>query len=139
MPFSIINLMCVALAGAAGAVARWGTAHFVDAVVGKNWPWGTFAVNVLGCFIFGFGYQIFFVRGVPSDSPLRLLLFTGFLGAYTTFSTFAFDTYEIHARTSESYAGIIWALINVLSQVIFGIAAVVIGIQLAKLIAASSS
>src|SRR5262245_11105364 len=114
MPFSMVNLMCVALAGAAGAVARWGTAHFVDAVAGKTWPWGTFVVNVLGCFVFGFGYQIFDLRAVPPNSPQRLLLLTGFLGAYTTFSTFAFDTYDINSR-----AGMVWAFANVASQVVF--------------------
>ena len=75
----------VALGGAGGALARWGTAR---ALGGAGWDaaWSTAAINVTGAFALGVAAQL--LVGRPS---LTLLLATGFLGAFTTFSTFALD------------------------------------------------
>ena len=62
-----------------GGVLRW----LLSLWLNGNHPYGTFAVNVLGCFILGF-----LSRHVPTDTSVKLLLLTGFCGGFTTFSTF---------------------------------------------------
>ncbi|MDX1963964.1 MAG: fluoride efflux transporter CrcB [Pirellulales bacterium] len=126
MPAWLLNLLCVAGGGASGSLLRWWTALGVKSLLGNAWPWGTLTVNILGCFLFGFGFQWSLARGVPDDHPLRLLFFTGFLGAYTTYSTFAFDSHELQLSR-----GWHWAMVNVLAQVLLGWLAVWGGIAAA--------
>lgn len=128
MPTWTVNLFCVAGAGAIGAVMRWGTQLGVHRLVGTSWPWATLAINVLGCFIVGLAFQYFKNHAIPFDSHRAMLLFTGFLGAYTTYSAFALDTYKLQIDTS---AGMIWAMINVLVQVVLGWLAVIGGVAAA--------
>lgn len=128
MPTWTINLCCVAGAGAIGAVARWGTHIGVQRFVGTSWPWATLVINVLGCFIIGLAFQYFKNHGIPFDSNRALLLFTGFLGAYTTYSTFALDTYKLQI---DDTAGMMWAMVNVLVQVVLGWLAVIGGVAVA--------
>ncbi len=124
----VVRIGCVAVAGAAGALARWGLYAALHAALGRSaaaWPWGTLAVNGLGCFLFGF-FVTWFRADVPADHPVRLLVFTGFLASFTTFSTFAHDTYEL-----QVHRGLAWALLNAAVQVAVGWAALVAGISLA--------
>ena len=84
------KLLGVAVGGAAGALARYGTVLLFQRIVGSVFPWGVLAVNVLGSFLFG----LFWAYAEDQDwipEGMRLLVLTGFLGSYTTFSTFAFD------------------------------------------------
>ncbi len=84
------KLLGVALGGAAGALARYGTVLLFGRLFGPVFPWGVLAVNVAGSFLFG----VFWAYAEDQDwipEGMRLLVFTGFLGSYTTFSTFAFD------------------------------------------------
>lgn len=84
------KLLGVAVGGAAGALARYGTVLLFQRIVGSVFPWGVLAVNVLGSFLFG----LFWAYAEDQDwipEGMRVLVLTGFLGSYTTFSTFAFD------------------------------------------------
>ena len=119
------RVCCVAGAGALGALARWGMTAGMHRWV--TWPWSTLAVNVLGCFAFGFLFQLMANR-VPADSHLRLLAFTGFLGAFTTYSTFAFETNQL-----QNEKGLAWAASNVLLHVALGWSAVVAGLWAGRL------
>jgi CrcB protein len=110
------------MAGAAGALARWGLSRFVQRVAGTAWPYGTLAVNVLGCFFFGLVIAAFRDR-VPADSPWRLLLLTGFAGAFTTYSTFAFESWEL-----ASDRHLLGAAVNVALHLGLGLAAVGLGL-----------
>ena len=121
------RIACVATSGALGAVCRWGTTVATQRLLGTYWPYGTLTVNVLGCFLFGFAYQWFVQSALPVDSELRLLIFTGFLGAFTTFSTFGFETYELHHGL-----GIAWAVLNVALHISLGLTAVVVGVSLSR-------
>jgi CrcB protein len=118
--------LMVALGGAAGAVARYAVTLGVGMFWKKDFPLGTFLVNVSGCFILG----LFLTMAVdrPSIGPgLRLLIATGFVGAYTTFSTFEYETQRL---TSAGALG--WGLMNVVSSVVAGYLAVVLGVALMR-------
>lgn len=63
----------------------------IERILGTQFPWGTFAVNMLGCFLFGVFAGLAEMR-LPLSDEQKLLIFVGFFGAFTTFSTFAFHT-----------------------------------------------
>jgi len=82
------ELLIVAAAGAAGAVGRYALSGWVYELVGDRLPWGTLVVNVVGCF--ALGYVMHVSLATTAISPAwRLAIGTGFLGAFTTFSTFS--------------------------------------------------
>lgn len=84
-PSLIQSVILVAIGGAIGAAARFGTGRIIDST---TFPWATFAVNIIGSFLLAlltFGWT-----DIPSET--RLLLFTGFFGAFTTMSTFSVET-----------------------------------------------
>ncbi len=79
----------VALGGAAGSAARYGIAQWAAGRWGGMFPWGTLAVNITGSLAIGLLMSVILGRG--ADPSLRLLLVTGFLGGYTTFSAFSLE------------------------------------------------
>ena len=83
----IRNVLLVALGGAVGSVAR----YLLSGLNDSSWPWATFAVNVLGCLIIGVLVGLA-GRGIVSPG-MKLLLVTGFCGGFTTFSTFANESF----------------------------------------------
>lgn len=82
-------LASIALGGALGAVARYGMSGWVHEHASATFPWGTLAVNVLGCFLLGLAVWSLRVAAVPV--PVRGFVTIGLLGAFTTFSTFSFE------------------------------------------------
>ena len=99
-------LAAVAVGGALGAPARYGVAQLIHDRPG-SFPWATFWTNVSGSFVLG--AVLVLVERFPPSRYLRPLVATGFLGAYTTFSTFAVEADVLikdgHAATALSYAG----------------------------------
>jgi fluoride exporter len=94
------KLAALCFGGALGTLARVGLSSWLDAELGKRlpagvrFPWGTAAVNLLGCFLFGLIWAL--LDSHPGrTAALRLLLLAGFLGAFTTFSTFIFDVVRL--------------------------------------------
>lgn len=87
------HLALIALGGMAGALARYGFSRFVQLSSGDVFPWGTLAVNLSGCLAIGMVYELFDRAVIPSD--LRSLVTIGFLGAYTTFSTYSLETINL--------------------------------------------
>ena len=83
----------VAIAGAIGAPARYALERFVRARRPGDWPWGTFVVNVSGSLALGIVVGLVLAQGVDGD--VRTIVGTGFLGAYTTFSTYAYETVRV--------------------------------------------
>lgn len=80
----------IAIGGATGALARFGVNHAAIKLWGADFPWGTMIVNVLGSFLMGLIIVKFaHMDGVPAT--LKTFVVTGFLGAFTTFSTFSLD------------------------------------------------
>ncbi len=86
-----MTVLGVAVSGAFGAVARYGVSVLMMQHVGGGFPWGTLAANLVGCFLLGL-LDGFVVSGQLVSAEARLLLGTGFLGAFTTFSTFSVET-----------------------------------------------
>mgnify|MGYP005723666301 CR=1 FL=1 len=105
------QLVWVAIGGALGAVSRYALSTWVNTRTDSGFPFGTFTVNLLGSFLFGLLFIAVFSTVTPRES-LRLLVLVGFLGAFTTFSTFSFETMRL---VQEGQLGV--ALMNVLASV----------------------
>ena len=117
----------VALGGAFGAAARYGVVVWISARWGMTFPWGTLAVNLTGSLAIGFLATLLATR--TADPTLRLLLITGLLGGYTTFSAFSFETLAlISAERWAAAAGYITA------SVLLGLLASALGLALATIV-----
>jgi fluoride exporter len=103
--------LLVAVGSAAGGCLRFGVGSFVANRCGTSFPWGTFVVNVTGSFALGV-FLTFALERLALDPRWKLLAAVGFLGGYTTFSTFAWET----AKLLESRQ-LVLALGNVLGSV----------------------
>jgi len=90
----VTRLLWVAVAGAAGTLARYALGGLVHRVLGLALPWGTLVVNLTGCFLFGLVWSLGEGEGMLSREA-RAIVLAGFLGALTTFSAFAFETAEM--------------------------------------------
>jgi CrcB protein len=84
----------IALFCAAGGVARYVLSGWVYALLGRAFPWGTLAVNVIGAYLVGL-VMAFGLRGTALPESLRVGLTVGFLGGLTTFSTFSYETFRL--------------------------------------------
>lgn len=115
----------IALGGAAGALARYQVAAIVQARVPAGFPWGTFIVNVSGCFIMGIVMTLLTER--LAHGNWRYLVPIGFIGAYTTFSTFEFETFR--AVSERAFA---IAAANVAASVVVGYLALWAGVVIAR-------
>ena len=111
----------VGVAGFFGAIARYAVSGVVSRV-NESFPWGTFVVNTTGSFLLGFFVASFTHRFVVHPD-LRIAVTVGFLGAYTTFSTLALETFEFTETRAWG-----WATTNVALSVVAGLAAVWLGI-----------
>ncbi len=118
----LLRFALVGLGGGVGAVLRYLVSGYVQQLSpGAAFPMGTVAVNVIGCFVIGALSQLADARGVFTTES-RVFVFTGILGGYTTFSTFANETINL---LREGQAG--GALLNVTLQVLLGLVAVTLG------------
>ncbi|GAB4574178.1 MAG: fluoride efflux transporter CrcB [Anaerolineae bacterium] len=123
------NLLLVGIGGFIGAVMRYLTSDFVQRYSPANgFPIGTLAVNVLGCLIIGLLAGVADVREVFTPQT-RTLVFVGVLGAFTTFSTFSYET-----ASFLNNGQIAPALLNIGTQIALGLAAVWLGSHLAQLV-----
>jgi CrcB protein len=96
-PFAPKLLALVAIGGAAGSVLRYAAGIWCAAWFGAALPWGTLAVNVLGSAAIGLLGGLM-LGGMPFSTEARLLLVTGILGGFTTFSAFSLDTGTLFLR-----------------------------------------
>jgi CrcB protein len=116
----------IALGGAAGALARYQLAALIQARVPAGFPWGTFVVNVTGCLVMGVAATLLTDRLVVHPN-WRFLIPVGFIGAYTTFSTFEYETFRAVVEGSWMTGAM-----NVAGSVIAGYAALWLGVLLAR-------
>lgn len=119
-----MNLLMVALGGALGAGSRYMLGGWLHAQLGSGFPWGTFAVNILGSLAIGL---VLSGRGGLSTGA-SLFLATGVLGGFTTFSAFSYDTLQLLSRGAVGVS-----LLNALGQLTAGIAAAYLGFLASRL------
>lgn len=108
------TVLAVAAGGAIGSVARYGTMSAIGPWLGGTFPHATLAVNVLGSFTFGALVEIWAQVWSPSQE-LRALIAVGFLGGFTTFSTFSLDAWFLIERGDTAGAALYAVLSVVLS------------------------
>jgi len=120
------NIFIIGIGGFLGAISRYGVALWIGQRWGRNFPLGTFVINVSGSFLIGLLMSLFTERFMVNPQ-WRLMLVVGFLGAYTTFSTFEYETGTL-MKDGE------WliAMLNVLLSVIVGFIALKLGEVIAR-------
>ncbi len=120
------NIGWIAVGGGLGAVVRYLMASGIQSAVPGFKPFGTMAVNVLGCLLAGI-VMAWIVRAKAVGSPLHLFLVTGILGGFTTFSAFGYETVSL---VEERQLGS--ALLNVVGNLALGLPAVFLGMKLVE-------
>jgi fluoride exporter len=122
----MLKMLYIGLAGLLGTVARYGLSGWVDRKMGGGFPVGTLTVNLAGCFLAGFLYQLLEHRFLI-DPALRSVILIGFLGGFTTFSSYGVQTFTL------ALGGQFWlASVNVLASNVGGLLLLWIGYISAK-------
>jgi len=125
MNSSLVNCLAIGIAGFVGALTRYGVVLlFGRWMKAGTFPWATLAINVTGSAFLGWFYEFMSKRTTgPHSVTLRLAIATGFVGAYTTFSTYMFETDRLIANNSfnQAIAYLVGSLILGLIGVRFGI------------------
>jgi CrcB protein len=122
------NILALAVGSFAGGFARYYLAGWIYRVWGTQFPYGTLIVNLLGCFAIGFFSALAGEKYLLSPQA-RLLLMTGFCGAFTTFSTFMLETANL-MKGGE----IFFAFLNVAASLVIGFMVFRLGVILGDLI-----
>jgi CrcB protein len=126
--FMLQKLIYLAFAGAAGTLAR----YWVSGIIQKNFnfqfPIGTAAVNIIGCIVFGFLWA-FLENRFSISGQTRTIIFLGFFGAFTTFSTFAYETSQMIDESQW-----FWASLNIVMQNTLGLVGMILGLTIGKFI-----
>lgn len=120
------QLVAVAVGGALGALSRYWVVGVMTNLFGRHFPYGTLAVNVLGSFLIGIGY-IVIVERLQVAAEWHAVLMIGFIGAFTTFSTFSLETVSLLQE-----GRLVAALTYIFSSVLVCLLATAAGILLAK-------
>jgi fluoride exporter len=116
-----MKYLWIALGGALGSVARYTVGLWIYERMGTRFPYGTFVINISGCFIIGFALTILDARvGLPP--AWREAIPIGFVGAYTTFSTFEYETLRA-VQNGQPAIGLLYVALSV----VIGFAAVWLG------------
>ncbi|HEY3926742.1 MAG TPA: fluoride efflux transporter CrcB [Candidatus Koribacter sp.] len=123
---AIREYLWVSLGGVVGACARYFLSRFTAKIVGTSFPWGTLLINITGSFILGL-FLVYTTERVFVDPRWRLLIAIGFCGAYTTFSSYAFESMVYFQQGN-------WALFagNVLANNVLCLAAVLAAAAFAR-------
>jgi fluoride exporter len=121
-----MNYLIIGIGGFVGAISRYALAVWIGQRWGRIFPAGTFVINVSGSFFIGLLMTLLAER-FTEDPQWRLFLVVGFLGAYTTFSTFEYETGALLKDGEWFYAGL-----NVMGSVVAGFIALKLGEVIAK-------
>ncbi|MDF1588650.1 MAG: fluoride efflux transporter CrcB [Gammaproteobacteria bacterium] len=122
----MLQLLAIAGGGALGAVFRFGVSNGVHRVLGRDFPYGTLAVNVIGSLLMGLLFTLF-VERLALSAEWRSAIFIGFLGAFTTFSTFSFETISLIQS-----GALLRAMLNIVISIILCLGATWLGLGLGR-------
>ena len=122
------KFLLIALAGACGASFRYGSYVIANRYLTGAFPWPTIAVNAFGCLLFGIIYSLSEYR-MAISGEMRVVLLVGFIGAFTTFSAFAFENVELMKHSQ-------WTLLalNILVENTAGIVFLLLGIAIGRML-----
>jgi CrcB protein len=120
------HILYIAAGGAIGAVLRFGVSNGVYGVFGRSFPYGTLVVNVLGSLLIGL-LSILFIERYTLNPEVRAIFIIGILGAFTTFSTFSMETFNL-LENGE----FVKALLNILLSVTLCLIATWVGVILGR-------
>ncbi len=107
----MIHILAIGIGGALGALSRYWMVETVNQQLGRDFPYGTITVNIVGCLAAGF-LSVLLIEKLNLSAEWRSALLVGFLGAFTTFSAFTMDTWSL-IETGESFR----ALMNIIVTV----------------------
>ena len=119
------HVIAIAIGGAAGSVLRYWMSTAVYNLLDRAFPYGTLAVNVLGCLLMGVLFVVFAGRG--TGDVLRAGILIGVLGGFTTFSAFSMETYTLIEE-----GALLKALLNMAASLVLCIGAIWAGIVIAR-------
>jgi len=122
------QLIAVAAGGAGGAVMRWLVASGIQRMAGGSFPWGTLVVNALGSFMLGFLF-VWLIERSSASELIRLAITVGFLGAFTTFSTYSLESIRLLQEGAFTLA-----FGNIIGQVMLCLMLTWLGVQLARML-----
>jgi fluoride exporter len=122
------KLAILALGGTLGTLSRYGVSLVAGRVVGGTFPLGTLVVNLTGCFLIGLAYALAEDRAVLGSAG-RLFFMTGFLGALTTFSTFALETVAYGQAGTPAISAL-----NLVANNIGGLLLVLLGMWVGRIV-----
>ena len=127
------SVMLIAVAGAVGALGRYGLGSLISGLLGKSFPYGTLCVNILGCLLIGFLMHLALTTDLVAHH-WRQAIIVGFLGAFTTFSTFSYETVKLIEEG-------LWptAAVNIGMNVASGLIATIVGLAIARTIFGSTA
>lgn len=129
----MLQYLWIGLGGFFGANARYITQQWAANIWGSGFPYGTMVANVTGSFIIAFFLTLASGR-LPISPEMRLLVAVGFLGGFTTFSSFSFETFKLFEQSGWQAASI-----NFVGNTTLGLLGVVAGIYLARMLQAGGN
>lgn len=121
----MIKVLLLIAGGAIGSALRYGVSMWVQRSLLYSFPYGILSVNVIGSFLIGFCWSL--AESFNFSAGVRIFLFTGLFGGFTTFSSFALDTVTL-MKTGEYKL----AFLNILASNVLGLIAVFLGLLLGK-------
>ncbi|QDU60607.1 Putative fluoride ion transporter CrcB [Planctomycetes bacterium Pan216] len=124
----LLKLLLIGILGGAGALCRFWVGGLMRDWLGTSFPFGTMTANVLGCLLFGIVWQLGESRMLISNET-RVIILTGFMGAFTTFSTY---TFELSNYLRDSQWGL--AATYFFGSEALGLGAIVLGILIGRLL-----
>jgi CrcB protein len=123
----VLKYLIIGVGGFVGAIARYMVGTYIGSRFGIRFPYGTFVINISGCFLVGFIVTL--LARTTASQYWRYLIPIGFIGAYTTFSTFEYETLRA-VQDGQITAG----LLNVVLSVVVGFAAVWVGAAIGRVV-----
>ena len=120
------SLLIVGLGGSLGAISRYLISIFMLKVIGTSFPWSTLLVNILGSFLMGALFEVLSQK-ISFSYELKLLLMVGFLGSFTTFSTFSMDAVSLFEQ-----GGNLSSFIYIFLSVLLSITSLILAMHIMK-------